>query len=47
MCCETAYLKSKWFLALQNGVAFKKANEINGFVRFGMSILAIFYGMAL
>jgi hypothetical protein len=42
-----ACLKSKWFLALQNSLAFKKANEINGFVRSGMSILAISCGMAV
>jgi len=40
-------LKSKWFLALQNSLAFIKSNEINGFVRFDMSILVISYGMAV
>ena len=47
MCCEIAYLKCKSILALQNGVAFKNTNEINCFARFDMSILVIFYGMAL
>jgi hypothetical protein len=40
-----AYLKSKWFFDFQKSRAFKKANEINGFVKFDISILVNSYGM--
>jgi hypothetical protein len=45
MSCEMAYLKSKWFFDFQKSRAFKKANEINGFVKFDISILVNSYGM--